>query len=136
MGGRVVKKVKAHLTLQVVVDGSISSQDYFCNGLADAAADAAAAWAQPPAPVVAHVEGIGGHAFLLAQRLALIEESCWHQWDHLATVPAFGPLPELKEPGQVAAELQAAIQAAGHRLEAKPGHLVCLRCLAKHPARE
>ena len=40
-------KVTSHLSLQQVVDETISFKDYFANGLADAAADAIASLAAP-----------------------------------------------------------------------------------------
>ena len=90
------RKVKAHLTLQEVLEGTISFDNYVGNGVADAVATAAANHFEEPPPVLRAAEKDFGIAVMLSKRLACIEAACWEAAAAKEVAkPTFPPLPSL-----------------------------------------
>ena len=107
--------------------GDISLRDYVLNGLADAAAGAAALLAQPSAAEIAKCKWWLGNAFRIAMRIAIIEAAHWELTPKLVAVPAAPVIIDIPISFAQGAR-EEAYRKAGHNLQPRKGLITCTRC--------
>ena len=122
-------KVKAHQSLDAVINGDIAFEQYLGNSLADIAADLAGLKFQEPPPVVQEAERAFGTCVLVCKRLAAIEAACWHASSRvMVPAPVFEAVPEVPDIVEAMATARSKFAATEHRLYAFKAGLACHRC--------